>query len=301
MAMFALGNALAGSGVMALWARLALGLGLSGLVGAIAYGRKSLARSGVLGAVLVGTTIFLGGGWVWGLLLITFFVLSSLLSHYKRAAKEHLAVKFDKGEQRDLGQALANGGVGLLIALLYLAYARPVLWAAFVGAVAAVNADTWATELGVLSKRAPRLVTTWKPVEAGTSGGISLLGMLATLAGALSIGLAAFVYLIVDGLLGGIGNAQLGSDGILGGALLIPSAVLGGLIGSLFDSLLGATVQAIYYSPSRQKETEKRVDPDGTPNQRVRGLQWLGNDGVNLLSSLVGALVGALVWVWVSA
>jgi uncharacterized protein (TIGR00297 family) len=266
------------------------------LVGFVAYRRKSLSPSGVAGAILVGTTIFCGGGWVWGLLLITFFVLASLLSHYRSSAKEHLAEKFAKGGRRDLGQALANGGAGALIALTYLVFPEPVLWAAYVGAIATVNADTWATEIGVLSRRPPRLVTTWKVVAPGTSGGISPLGTLATLAGALSIGLAATAYVAIDGLLGGRASVWLGSDGVLGGALLLPSAVLGGLVGSLCDSLLGATVQAIYISAARQKETEKRVDPDGTPNRHVRGWRWLGNDGVNLISSLAGALVGILVW-----
>jgi uncharacterized protein (TIGR00297 family) len=297
-AMFVVGRVLAEVSAAALSVRFVVGLGLSGVVGLVAYQRKSLTPSGVFGAVLIGTTIFFGGGWAWGLVLITFFVLSSMLSHYKATIKEHLAAKFAKGGRRDLGQAVANGGAGALIAVAYLLYPEPVLWAAFVGAIATVNADTWATELGVLSKRSPRLVTTWETVEAGTSGGISLLGTLATLAGALSIGLAAMVYIAIDGSLGGSANAALGSDGVLGGMLLIPSAALGGLVGSLFDSLLGATVQAIYYSTARQKETERRIDPDGTPNDHVRGWRWLGNDGVNFGSSLVGAMVGALVWMW---
>jgi uncharacterized membrane protein len=143
----------------------------------------------------------------------------------------------------------------------------------------------------VLSRRPPRLVTTWQAVERGTSGGVSGLGTLAALAGALTIGLAALGFLAFDGLLGGQGFAGAGWA-------LLPAAVLGGLAGSLVDSLLGASVQAIYYSARRHKETEKRIDPDGTPNVRRRGWRWLDNDGVNFVSSLAGALVGVAVW-WV--
>jgi len=276
---------------MTLLAQLALGIVLSGLIALAAYRRGSLSRSGVVGALLVGTAIFGFGGWVWGMLLVTFFVLSSLLSHYKEAAKADLAEKFDKGQRRDLGQTLANGGAGALFALAYWLHPGPALLAAFVGTMATVNADTWATELGVLSRLPPRLITTWQAVERGTSGGVSGLGTLAALAGALTIGLAALGYSALDGVFGGHGPA-------IAGWWLIPAALLGGLAGSLFDSLLGATVQAIYYSARRHKETEKRIDPDGTPNVRRRGWRWLNNDGVNFVSSLAGALVGVLVW-WV--
>jgi len=281
---------------MGLLIRLGVGVVASGLVGLAAYCRRSLSKSGVVGAMLVGTAIFGFGGWVWGLLLITFFVLSSLLSRYQQAAKRGLAEKSAKGHQRDLGQALANGGAGALIALASLFYPAPVMLAAFVGAMAAVNADTWATELGLLSRRPPRLVTTWEVVEPGTSGGVSAVGTLASLAGALTIGVATIGLLMIDGLLGGSVNDLVGVRGVPGGVLLIPSAVLGGVVGSLFDSLLGATVQAIYYSPTRQQKTEKKTDSDGTPNVHLRGWRWLGNDCVNFVSSVVGALAGALVW-----
>jgi uncharacterized protein (TIGR00297 family) len=276
---------------MTLVAQFGLGIVLSGLIALAAYRRGSLSRSGVAGALLVGTAIFGFGGWVWGALLVIFFVLSSLLSHYKETAKADLAEKFDKGQRRDLGQTLANGGAGALLALAYRLHPDPAWLAAFVGAMATVNADTWATELGVLSRRPPRLITTWRAVERGTSGGVSGLGTLATLAGALTIGLAALGGMALDGLFGGPGLA-------LAGWTLLPAALLGGLAGSLFDSLLGATVQAIYYSARRHKETEKRIDPDGTPNTRLRGWRWLNNDGVNFVSSLTGALVGVAVW-WV--
>ena len=100
--------------------QMVMGLVLSGAIGFAAYRRRSLSRSGIIGALVVGTAIFGCGGWVWGMLLITFFVSSSLLSHYKEATKEGLAVKFAKGHRRDLGQVAANGGTGALIAVLSL-------------------------------------------------------------------------------------------------------------------------------------------------------------------------------------
>jgi uncharacterized protein (TIGR00297 family) len=276
---------------------LGLGLVVSGLIGVAAYRRQWLTQSGVIGAVIVGTIIFGFGGWVWGMLLIAFFVLASLLSHFRAADKKDVAEKFAKGGQRDLGQALANGGAGALIALAWAFWPEPVMLAAFVGAIATVNADTWATEVGVLSRRPPRLVTTWRQVEPGTSGGISLLGTLATAGGALAIGLIALIFVTLDDLFGGPGFALVGGGSVAGVLGLLPAATVGGLAGSLIDSVLGATVQAIYYSHRRGQETEKRVDPDGTANEHIRGWNWLNNDWVNLISSLVGALASAWMWV----
>ncbi len=279
--------------------RIGLGVFLSGGISVVAYRRKALSKSGALGAMLTGTTIFGLGGWVWGMVLITFFVLSSLLSGYKTSTKHILSEKFAKGSRRDLGQVLANGGAGALLILLHAFFPYSWVLAAFVGAMATVNADTWATELGVLSPIPPRLLTTGERVPPGTSGGVSVLGTLATLAGAATIGLAAALFMTLDGMLGG-GHKGLLSDLSVDLSLpqfgLVPVAALGGMVGSLFDSLLGATVQAIYYSPTRHKETEKTIDPDGTPNHHIRGWPWLTNDWVNFISSLVGAGVSAVVW-----
>lgn len=273
--------------------QFALGFIISAGIGWLAYRKAALSKSGVAGAMLTGTAIFGFGGWTWGLLLITFFVASSLLSKYKARFKESLAEKFDKGSRRDLWQVLANGGAGALLAAGYALRPHSALFCAFVGAMATVNADTWATELGVLSRKLPRLITTGKPVERGTSGGVSFPGTLATLAGGALIGLVATVVLSLEALVYRTFNP---SPLLLTPYFLLFVGAFAGLAGSLADSFLGATVQAIYYSPVRQKETEKVIDPDGTPNQFLRGWYWLNNDWVNFISSGFGALVGALLW-----
>jgi uncharacterized protein (TIGR00297 family) len=232
--------------------------------------------------VLTGTLTFGFGGWSWGLALVVFFATSSALSHFRQARKQRIAGdKFEKSGRRDLLQALANGGAGALLALLYgLTGEPPALLALFAGVMATVAADTWATELGVLSARPPRLVTTWRPVEPGTSGAVTLAGLAASCAGALAIGLALLA-------------ADLAERGAWR-PWLPAVALLGGLGGSLADSLLGATAQAIYRSAGG--ETERRAALDGTPNRLLRGLPWMHNDLVNFLSSLVGGLIALGVW-----
>ena len=271
--------------------QLLLGLVLSGLMGGLGYWRQALTTSGVIGAILVGTLIFGLGGWVWGLLLITFFVSSSWLSHYRTLDKAAVAEKFAKGSRRDIGQVLANGGLGAILAIVFSRYPEPLLFAAFVGVMATVNADTWATELGILSRVPPRMITTGDVVVPGTSGGVTRLGIWASVAGSLLIGTVATALVQVASLLGGNGWSLRAISYTL-------VAVAGGLAGSLFDSLLGATVQGIYFCDHCGKETESALHRCGRTARPLRGWGWLNNDLVNLMASLVGGLVAAsLAWV----
>jgi uncharacterized protein (TIGR00297 family) len=269
--------------------QLLVGLFLSALIGGLGYWRKALSVSGVAGAILVGTLIFGLGGWVWGLLLVTFFVSSSWLSHYRRADKEVLVDKSAKGSRRDLGQTLANGGLGATLAAVYASSTPdPLLFVAFVGVMATVTADTWATELGVLSRVPPRMITTGLEVVPGTSGGVTRLGIWASLSGALLIGAVATALTQIGSLLRyGVWSLEAAAYPVL--------AVAGGLTGSLFDSLLGATVQGIYYCDRCGKETESPIHRCGQVARPVRGWGWVNNDVVNLVASALGGLVAALL------
>lgn len=253
----------------------ALGAGalLASLIGILAWMKGSLTPSGVLGAIIIGTLLFGLGGWTGGLALIAFFLSSSVLSKLFRRRKADVEAEYAKTGTRDLGQAMANGGVAAAAILLMALTGDLRLLGAALGALAAANADTWATELGVLSPSAPRLITTFKSVPAGTSGAVSLAGTLAAASG------AAFV-----GLVPAMVTPQLWPT--------IPWLVLAGLAGALLDSLLGATVQGTYYCPTCRKETEQKLHRCGTPARLHKGLPWLGNDLVNLLATLAGALIG---------
>jgi uncharacterized protein (TIGR00297 family) len=268
-------------------------LALSLAIGGLAYWRRSLMPSGVLGAVLIGTIVFGFGGWVRGLLLIAFFISSSLLSHYHDRRKAVLAEKFAKGNRRDLGQTLANGGMVALLALVIgltglSSGFYAVLALAFHGALATANADTWATELGVLARSQPRLLTTGRPVPVGTSGGVTALGFAAALAGATFIGAVGFV--LVQAAARVTTGAWLLSDWII-----VPVAAVSGFVGSVCDSLLGATIQAIYICDQCGVETERTVHRCGQPTRLSRGWRWLNNDWVNFLASAAGALVAGVM------
>jgi uncharacterized protein (TIGR00297 family) len=260
--------------------QLILGCLGAAVIALAAYRLRNLSRSGAWGAFLVGTIIFGLGGWRWAVLLLAFFISSSALTRMFAKQKIALIDKFDKGGQRDLGQVLANGGIASVFAGLHLFFPQASwTWMAFAASLAAVNADTWATELGVLNPSMPRLITSWKPVERGTSGGISVYGTLAAAGGAALIAVLA-------GLARPAGNFWM----------ITGIASLGGLLGCLFDSFLGATVQAIYRCPHCDKETEKHpLHGCGTKTVQIRGWKWLNNDMVNLGCALVGGILGIVL------
>lgn len=255
--------------------QLVLGIILSLLISVLAWKSRALSKSGGAAAFGVGVLIFGLGGLAWSAVLLTFFISSSLLSRAFKRRKHAFAEKFSKGSQRDWGQVLANGGLGALLILVYLIHPQlDWVWLAFCGAMAAVNADTWATELGVLSPHRPRRITNGELVETGTSGGISLSGYLAAAVGALLIGIVGYLSKPLDG-----------------GALFVWIILLSGLVGTTVDSLLGDTVQAIFYCPNCTKETEQNpYHRCGSTTERIRGWEWLNNDWVNFICSVVGAL-----------
>jgi len=270
------------------WLQLGVGFLLAVVIALIAYFARSLSRSGAIAAAALGTAVFGLGGLPWATLLLGFFLSSSFLSRLFKKRKGQISDKYSKVGQRDAAQVLANGGAFGLLVILQAALPREGWpWVAAAASLAAANADTWATELGVLSPTLPRLVTTWKKVEPGTSGAVSFVGTLAAAGGALLIAiLASAVWPAYAG-------NELQLRAILLRLLLIS---LVGLVSSLLDSALGASLQAIYHCPTCAKETERHpLHLCGTPTTRVRGLPWLSNDWVNTACTVSGALIGMIL------
>jgi uncharacterized protein (TIGR00297 family) len=266
---------------MSPFVQLSLGMALGAGISLLAWRSGALSSSGGWAAAITGGLIFGFGGWPWAILLLAFFISSSVLSRLFSRQKASVSEKFAKGSRRDWGQVAANGGLGAWLAILHSIYPNQSwIWIAFAGAMAAVNADTWATELGVLNKARPRLITTGEPVEPGTSGGVTALGYLAVISGAGLIAVLAVIF-------------SPGSNRWLMGL----SALLAGVAGSSIDSWLGATRQAMYYCPTCQKETERHpLHGCGTATRWQRGWRWLNNDWVNFLCALVGAGTACLLW-----
>jgi uncharacterized membrane protein len=169
-------------------------------------------------------------------------------------------------------QVLANGGVAAACALI--AWRSGGAWyAAFAGAFAAASADTWGTEIGTLVRQAPRSILTLHPLATGISGGVTLAGTLAEIAGAAFVAMVAALVSI---------------------AAFVPVAI-GGFAGALVDSILGASVQALRHCPVCARDCETGSHACGSPTTLRRGLAWFGNDLVNFAATLTGALVAGML------
>ncbi|MDQ0161344.1 uncharacterized protein (TIGR00297 family) [Bacillus alveayuensis] len=239
---------------------------------------KLLTFTGSLAAFAIGLSIYIGFGWNGLIVLGIFFASSSLWSKYKKEKKQSLEKIVEKGDQRDSFQVLANGGIPAIMAICSFIYYDVAPWESlFAVAIASANADTWASEIGTLSKRKPRLLWSFKEVDIGTSGAVTMLGTLAAFYGASLIGIAFYMLFTQD-------------------VIVLFTVILFGFIGSLLDTVLGSTLQVKYRCKVCRIKTEKKVHCNNRA-QKIHGLSFMNNDGVNFLSITLATLLSYLFYI----
>ena len=281
----------------AIAAILALALALHG------YSKKSLSTSGAITAFIVGFLSF-AASYRFGFILILFYYTSSKLTKLKENVKATLEDNYVIGGQRGALQVLACSIAGTLVCVLYFSRigedshvdfgtssndvidfiiftfprkkAAAYLWSMYIAHYACAAADTWASELGILSTSKPRLVTTLfiREVPHGTNGGMSILGTMASMAGGAFIGIVFWAM-----------STLINSDN-LHSPKQYPMILVGlicGFLGSLIDSILGATVQSTYYS-SEKKCIVKNPESSKEKLDHICGFNYLSNEGVNVVS-----------------
>ncbi|MBC8174588.1 MAG: DUF92 domain-containing protein [Candidatus Marinimicrobia bacterium] len=248
---------------------------LSFLFAYIVFRLKSLSRDGALGAFVMGIIIFGIGGWKFMIPMGIYFILSSLLSHFGGKKKEEEQTSLQKGRKRDIEQVYANGGIPLLITIWWFYQPTEWLYMAYLASVAATTADTWGTEIGYLSKRLPRNIINFKQMNHGASGGVTIIGTIASLLGSAVIGFTAIFYI-----------PDLTRIYFIIGA---------GFVASIIDSILGATVQGIYKCSECGKRVEK---PEHCRKNAilVSGIRWINNDLVNIACTISGPILYFLFW-----
>ena len=220
-------------------------------LGLLAYKMKAADPEAVISEVIICLLVIFFAGVTWFSLLLSFYLLGSGFTRYKYSRKLELRIAQSRGGVRGYKNVYSNSLVPLAMAVCYGIYNSDLFLFAFVGAVATATGDTLASEIGETSRSNPRMITTLREVPPGVDGGVTLLGEVASLFGALVTGLLA----LVTGVAGHWG---------------IVAAIVGGFLGTNFDSFLGATFQS-------------------------RGL--LSNNGVNLVATFFGALVGGAIWI----
>jgi uncharacterized protein (TIGR00297 family) len=226
-------------------------------------------------------TVAVAAGWNWAAVLIAYFGVSTLLSRLGAGRKRVLlAGMVDKTGARDATQVMANGFPFLFCALMKVVDFGPgefVWMTCATASLAASAADTWATEIGTLVGQPPRSILTWRRMTVGESGGVTVAGCIAAVAGASFVGGVA----MLTGLI----------------FFTFPFIVLGGIAGAAADSIVGASIQRRAWCDACGQATEMRIHDCGAMARHTGGLAWLENDGVNLIATVTGALVAWLAMV----
>lgn len=276
---------------------VAVGFALNLVIMIWAWKRHHLTRNAGFVAFMMGFSMWLIEP-AFFLLLLTFFISSSVLSKYNRAAKKSLLESAQKGDQRDVIQVLSNGLAAWTCTALYLlailVLSPPldinfgiILAFSTIAAIAAPNADTWSTELGTLSRKLPRWIfDLHREVGKGTSGGVSPEGTLAALAGAVLIAILGLLFAFASSLLVRL-DIQLADPRWVFAIVII---ILSSFGGSIIDSMFGASIQGFFECITCKKGTEKKMHC-GNPTVLLRGKSWFDNDVVNFASASIATLI----------
>jgi uncharacterized protein (TIGR00297 family) len=279
---------------------VAVALSVASLLAVRARRRQTLTASGAAAGFVVGFCLVATG--LRGMVLVFFYQLGSWATKYKKHAKALVDESVEGHSVRGARQVLAVSAAATVLSLYHaLLYGRerPISFLHHPGpsklacAVLAHHctslADTWASELGmVLSAGAgagrsaglsPVLITRpWRRVPVGTNGGITFAGTVCSLAGGLVI---AALTLAMD--------AVCGTEIVQPLRILAYGAVCG-ILGSVLDSVLGATVQITYFDDrSKRVVSSLSVAPNA---KHVSGLDLLTNEQVNLVSTIITTAFG---------
>ena len=256
---------------------IAAGIILALIIAIFSLKAKFLSRSGAAATFILAAGIYGFGGWKWTLPILAFFLSSSLLSKLRKNKNQNVDLYFDKTGVRDAAQVFANGGLSLLLVSLNLFYPNDVFYYLNVAVIAGVCADTWSTEIGTMKKFRTYNICNFRSIEQGRSGGISLPGTSAALAGALFIAFTGALWI---------------TDGLLVYFFII---ILSGFLGSAFDSLLGATVQLQYICSVCGKITERK-NHCGKGTHYSKGIKILNNDLVNFIAGLSSGIFSFILY-----
>lgn len=249
------------------------------------YKKRYLSIDGAVMAFISGVIVLWCTHIQGFIVLVYFFISSNILSKYcrKKSSSDIKDIEQKVGT-RDGMQVFANGLMAVVASLYYYSTVSAVsagkigALVMFGAAIAEATSDTWAGEIGRLSSVPPVSIRTFKVVPKGLSGGVTPLGFIAAFVGSFTV---ALLWLILFR--------------VRFGFLSLTIIMLSGFAGCVLDSYLGATFQIMYLDQEKNELTEISVDKDGKPRKQIRGISWLDNDMVNLVSNMFSALLALLL------
>ena len=248
-----------------------IGMFFALMTAVISFYYKLLTFRGSIAQFVIAVFIFGLGGVKWTIPILSFFVLSSILSKIRKKINRDVDNFFEKSEIRDNSQVLANGGFGAALMMLYQIFPSELLYYVYVSSLAAVCADTWATEIGTLWKTKTINILNLKTIDQGRSGGISSIGMFGAILGAFIIPISSLSWI----------NWNYFN--------FILIVTISGVLGSIIDSVLGASFQSQFKCRICGKITE-RENHCNQSSIRYKGLTWIDNDIVNFITSIAGGI-----------
>jgi len=273
--------------------------------------KKSLTPAGALAGFAVGFTLVATG--LRGLTLFFFYQLGSWATKYKTSVKAALDETVATASVRGSSQVLAVSVLAVALSVYHaVAYGEERAWsfdrkndqqyqassisAAILAHHAISLGDTLASEMGMATGTPNRLVRLVLPpfplVPPGTNGGVTINGTVWSILG-------GFLCSVFNLWMDSISNIWPTDDGVWTEyvpRVLLFGAICGG-VGSLLDSILGATLQMTYWDEeSKQVCHEPKLDGHGKPRKHIAGLYpFLSNEEVNFVSVVMTSLLGGWV------
>ena len=248
---------------------------LTPLMIAFAYKKKALTKGGIIAAIAVDIIISISLGNAGFCILLAFFVLGIISDKIKNHSKKTEQNKKKASECRSYKQVLANSIVATAMALLFVITSKSVFVIAFTSAFAEALADTFASGFGVFSRKTYDIVR-FKPCKKGLSGGVSLLGTLFSLVGAVIIALLSYFLGIIS-------------------AFDILIVVLCGFFGCVVDSILGSTIQVKYKCQECGEIIEKK-EHCNLKTKKHSGISFVDNNVVNLFGTVFSVILSFILY-----
>lgn len=187
--------------------------------------------------------------------------------------REHITKEiYGKSSTRGVYQVLANGAAGC-ICILFYHFTQVNAWMiAYYASIFEVLADSIASDVGVLSKKPPRDICTWKVIPHGISGGVSILGILASASAC-----------VMSGVMIGLCVRMKAADILI--IIVTP------FLGMLVDSVIGSSMQVKFVCEVCGISTEQNMHC-GKSTKQTGGWMRMSNGAVNCICTIFAAILG---------